>query len=143
MSGLASAHPAPHRDRVRLWVLLFGVIAAPLLWLAQLIVSYGLSAIVCYRGNHPTTIVSATPVRTALLAFDAVALIVGLAAALVAFASWRAVRAEQQSSGHQALDIGEGRTRFMALWGIMSSLCFLGAIIFHTLASIMAPLCVR
>jgi len=135
MSALAAAHPAPHRDRVRLWVLLFGIIAAPLLWLAQLILSYGISALACYGSDHPTTIASGASVRTALLVFDAVALSVSLAAAIVSFASWRAVRTEQQ--------FGEGRTRFMALWGIMSSLCFLGAIVFHTLASVMVPLCVR
>jgi hypothetical protein len=135
MTALAAAHPARHRDRVRLWVLVFGMAAAPLLWLAQLIVSYCVSAIACYGGDHPTTIASGAPVRTALLVFDAVALIVALAAAIVSFASWRTVRAEQ--------DIGGGRTRFMALWGIMSSLCFLGAIVFHSIASVMAPLCVR
>jgi hypothetical protein len=118
--------------RVRLWVLLFGMVAAPLLWLAQLILSYGISAVACYRGDHPTTIASGASIRTALLIFDAVALIVSLAAAIVSFASWRAVRTQI-----------EGRTGFMALWGIMSSLCFLGAIVFHTLASVMAPLCVR
>jgi hypothetical protein len=135
MTAPAGAHPAPHRDRVRLGLLVFGLVAAPLLWLAQLILSYGFSALVCYGGDHPTTIASGGPVRTALLVLDAVALIVALAAAIVSFASWRTVRAEQQ--------FGEGRTRFMALWGIMSSVCFLGAIVFHSLASVMAPLCVR
>jgi hypothetical protein len=138
-----TALAAPQRQRVRLWVLVFGVAAAPLLWLAQLIVSYGVSARACYGGDHPTTIASGVPLRTALVAFDAVALIVALTAALVSFASWRAVRAEQRSGHYLALEIGEGRTRFLALWGIMSSVCFLGAIVFHSLASVMAPLCVR
>ena len=115
MTALAAAHPA--RDRVRLWVLLFGVAAAPLLWLAQLILSYGVSAVVCYRGDHPTTIASGAAVRTALLVFDAVALVVALAAAMVSYSSWRAIRSAA----------GADRARFMALWGIMSSACFLGA----------------
>jgi hypothetical protein len=135
MTALAAAPPARQRARARLWVLLFGVAAAPLLWLAQLIVSYGVSALACYGGDHPITIASGGPIRTALVLFDAVALIVALAAAIVSFASWRVVSAEHESGGD--------RTRFLALWGIMSSVCFLGAIVFHSLASVMAPLCVR
>ena len=123
-------------DRVRLRVLLFGLVGAPPLWLAQLILSYAISAVACYGGDHPTTIASGGSLRTALFAFDAVALSLSLAAVIVACASWRAVRVQQQSGP-------EGRTRFVALWGVMSSLCFFSAIVFHTLASVMAPLCVR
>ena len=38
--------------------------------------------------------------------------------------------------------IGEGRARFMALWGIFSSLCFFCAILFNIIASVTVPLCV-
>jgi hypothetical protein len=143
MTALTASHPAPHRERVRLWMLIFGMIAAPSLWLAQLLLSYGISALACYGGDHPTTIAAGTPVRTALFAFDAVALIAALAGGIVSYTCWRAVHAEQQHGQHHALEVGEGRTRFMALWGIMSSLCFFGAIAFNTIASVMAPLCVR
>jgi hypothetical protein len=143
MTGVTALHPAPHRERVRLWLLMFGMIAAPGFWIAQLLLSYGVSAVACYGSDHPTSIASGTVVRTALFVFDAVALIAALAGGIVSYASWRAVRAQQQHGRHPALEVGEGRTRFMALWGIMSSLCFGGAIVFNTIASVMAPLCVR
>jgi hypothetical protein len=133
MTAIASSHPAPHRQQVRLWLLIFGLIAAPLLWLAQLLLGYGISAALCYGGDHPTTIAAGAPLRMVLFAFDAGALCVALIGVVVSYASWCTVRVQTD----------EGRTRFMALWGIMSSLCFLVAIIFNTLASVMAPLCIR
>jgi hypothetical protein len=33
--------------------------------------------------------------------------------------------------------------RFLAIWGLMSSLWFFGAILFNTIATIVAPLCTR
>jgi hypothetical protein len=143
MTAAAASHPAPHRQRVRLWVLMFGLVAAPIFWLAQLLLGYGVSAAACYGGDHPTTIASGASLRMALFSFDAAALIVALAGAAVSYASWHAVHGEQQSGPHHALEVGEGRTRFMALWGILSSLCFGGAIVFNTMASVMAPLCIR
>jgi hypothetical protein len=143
MTAMTASHPAPHREPVRLWLLLLGMVAAPGFWLAQLMLSYAVSAAACYGGDHPTSIASGTAVRTALFVFDAVALIAALAGGIVSYASWRAAHAQQQHGQHHALEVGEGRARFMALWGIMSSLCFLGAIGFNAIGSIMAPLCVR
>ena len=47
--------------------------------------------------------------------------------------SWRVL-----ASG---VDAGEGRNRFLALWGMMSSLWFFAAILFNIIASVTVPPC--
>ena len=143
MSDTSLNHPSPHRDRVSFWSLMFGACAAPIFWLGQMTLGYGVSALVCYGSDHPTTIASAVTLRGALIVFDVVAIAAALAGLIVSFACWRIVRREKEGGRSHALDIGDGRTRFMALWGIMSSLWFLGAIVFSTIASVTVPLCVR
>ena len=62
---------------------------------------------------------------------------------IVSWMSWNATQDEKKGGAHEALHTGEGRARFMALWGIMSSLWFLGAIVFGTIGSMVVPLCAR
>ena len=49
-----------------------------------------------------------------------------------AFVSWR---------GLAGVRPRQGRNRFLALWGMMSSLWFFAAILFNVFASIMVPPC--
>jgi hypothetical protein len=143
MTDTAVAHPSPHRHRVSFAALMFGMIAAPIFWLGHLMLSYGVSAVACYGSDHPTIIASATALRSALIVFDSIAIIAAIAGGIVSYMSWRRVRNEKEGDQRQALEIGDGRARFMALWGIMSSLWFLGAIVFSTIASVTVPLCIR
>lgn len=143
MSDASTDHPAPHRGLVSFWSVMFGACAAPIFWLGQMILGYGVSAFVCYRGDHPARIASASALRGTLIAFDVVAIAAALAGLTISFMCWRIVREEKAGGGSHAIDIGDGRTRFMALWGIMSSLWFLGAIIFSTIASVTVPICTR
>ena len=122
---------------------MFGMTAAPIFWLGQLLLSYGVSAAACYGSNHPTTIASGSTLRLPLYAFDAIAIFSGFAGGIVAFACWQAVKEEKGGGQHHAIDAGEGRARFMALWGLLSSVCFLVGIIFATIGTIEAPLCIR
>jgi hypothetical protein len=129
MSGAA---PVVHRTPARFAALMFGACAAPIFWLGQMMLGYWVSAAACYGGDHPTTIASGTALRSALIVFDAVAIVAALAGGIVAFICWRRVGS-----------LDEGRARFMAIWGILSSLWFLGAIVFGTIASVTVPLCIR
>ena len=137
----ATTHPAPNRDKVSFWALMFGCCAAPVFWLGQLGLGYWVSAQVCYGGDHPTVTQMPGTLHTALIVFDIVAIVAALAGLTVSFASWRATQEEKEGGAHRALHIGEGRARFMALWGIMSSLWFLGAIVFETIGSLVVPVC--
>ena len=121
--------PAPETREPRFLWLLFGCTAAPLFWLGQMMLGYGVTAYVCYPGDHPIGLMSAGPLSGILLLMDAVALVACAAGAAVSWRAWR-------RSGP-----GGGRNRFLALWGLMSSLWFFAAILFNAFASIMVPIC--
>jgi len=121
--------PAPEtREPHFLW-LLFGASAAPLVWLGQTMLSYGVTAYGCYPGDHPVLAISRQRLGAAVIVFDVVALIVAAAGLAVAWRSWRTVTRHA------------GRNRFLAQWGIFSSLCFLVGIVFNIVVSIMVTPC--
>lgn len=130
------AHLAPRRRPVRFWTLMFGTCAAPIFWLGQLMLGYWVTAVACYGGDHPTTIESDSALRSVLIAFDAVAIIAAVLGLLVSYVCWR-------NASEVSYNTTMGRARFMAIWGIWSSLCFLLAILLSTISSIAVPLCTR
>jgi hypothetical protein len=136
------SHPAPHRDRAGFAVLLFGTCAAPIFWLGQLMLGYGVTAYTCYPGAHPETLADPGTLLSMLMVFDAVALAACVAGGTVSLWAWRQTRDESKGGPRHALHAGEGRTRFLALWGILSSLWFFLAILFNTIASLTVPPCV-
>ena len=121
--------PAPETRSVRFHWLLFGVGAAPLFWAGQVMLAYGVTAYACYPGDHPVALADAGGLRLVLLLFDGVALAGCGAGALVSWRLWPRV------------EHGPGRNRFLALWGLLSSLGFLVAILFNIIASLMVPPC--
>jgi hypothetical protein len=132
---------APRARRAGFLVLLFGACVAPVFWLGQLMLSYWITAFGCYPGDHPAPLISTSTLQTALIAFDAAALLACAAGGVVSWRSWQRTRHESQGGHEHALHTGEGRSRFLALWGIMSSLWFFGAILFNTIASLTVPPC--
>jgi len=109
--------------------LLFGCCAAPLAWLGQVMLGYGVTAAICYPGDHPIGQGSRGPLSAALIGFDLFALAVCAAGAFVSWRGWGRVRPS------------DGRNRFLALWGAMSSLWFFVAVLFNVIASVMVPPC--
>jgi hypothetical protein len=141
MSMLDPTGPAPETRSVRFLWLLFGASVAPLFWLGQLMLGYGVTAYICYPGDHPEPLIQTRPLFMALVAFDAVALAACAAGAVVSWRIWQ--RGKDSHSERQfTVHLGEGRIRFLALWGIMSSLWFFFAILFNTIASVTVPPCV-
>jgi hypothetical protein len=120
-------HPSPHRDRVGRWMLAFGLLGAPLAWSLQLLVNASLAGYSCYPHDVPL----ATPLFDGLdaVAFgvEALAARVCVAAGAAAWLSWRRSRGEKGGSGHHLIESGDGRSRFMAMAGLMTSLLFLVA----------------
>ncbi|GJG86952.1 hypothetical protein tb265_21330 [Gemmatimonadetes bacterium T265] len=124
----ADAHAAPHRDRVRLPALWAGLFAGPLLWGAQTLANYAVVAHGCY----PTSTPRATPtfgVWGLAVAVSVVAALGTAAAGAVALRSWRATREETGGPTESLLDTAEGRTRFMAMTGLVLSGLFLLAVL--------------
>jgi hypothetical protein len=129
MTALDPTGPAPAMREPRFLGLLFGCSAAPLFWLAQVILGYAVTAYLCYPGDHPVSLSATMPLFAALIALDIIALLACAAGALVSWRGWRRVRPA-------------GRNRFLALWGLMSSLWFFVAVMFNVIASLIVPLCV-
>lgn len=125
--GDGGNHPAPLRHRVRIGALWFGLTGAPAAWSAQLVASYAFSAHSCFPRLVPLSVPQggASTFMVLLLAGSVIALCVGALALITAVRSWHATVLETNASTHEALDVGEGRTRFMALAGIFVSTVFL------------------
>jgi hypothetical protein len=132
---------APETRRVGFLLLLFGATVAPIFWLGQLMLGYWVTAVGCYPGDHPVPLASTAPLVNALIAFDIVALLACAAGGAVSWRSWRHTRHEKEGDHSYALHTGEGRSRFLALWGMFSSLWFFGAILFNTIGSLTVPPC--
>lgn len=133
-------HPAPHRERVLLAALNFGLLAAPSAWALQLLINYAASSYACFPGGSPGS-ASGTGVWTALLIVELVALIVAVAGAAVAWRSWNITRHETSGHAQEMVDVGHGRTRFLAMWGLLISIGFSLAIVFSLAGLFMVPLC--
>jgi hypothetical protein len=123
MSGAA---PETHQPRF-LW-LLVGASAAPRAWLGQVALGFGVSAYICYPGDHPVSLAAHAPLFAVLMAFDVIALGLCIMGAWISWFYWR--------RGVQ------GRNRMLALWGLMSSLWFLAGVLFNIIASLAVPPCI-
>jgi hypothetical protein len=129
-SMTARVHPAPHGERAGPWRLAFGAIGGPLAWGIRLMVNYAFASHACFPGGAPRTYAMVGWLWPMLIAVDAVALLVAALAALVSFSTWRSTREESDGRAPEAIDIGEGRTRFLALWGMMTGTGFFIATVF-------------
>lgn len=130
---------APETHNVHFLTLLFGAAAAPIFWTGQVILGYAVTAYACYPGDHPVQVRFGGALFSTMLAFDIVALLACAAGALVSWRSWQKVR--QDHNHRHTLHTGEGRDRFLAMWGLLSSLWFFFAILFNTIASLTVSPC--
>jgi hypothetical protein len=139
----AIGHPAPHRARVRLGLIAFGLMAAPLAWGAQLVINYALASHACFPGGRPLQSVALGwgAVWSVLFVVELITLAIALAGAAAAHRSWRATRAESYGNTEEMTEAGRGRTRFLSLWGLMTSLGFSVAIGFSLIGLFAVPLC--
>jgi hypothetical protein len=129
------------RTPVNFLALLFGAAAAPIAWLGQIMLNYSVTAYACYPGDHPVTIASASALKAAMLAFDGVATLMTVAGGIVAWLCLMKTGIRlREGQPHPA---AEGRARFIAIWGIFSSLWFFGAVLFNTIASLTVPPCLN
>lgn len=114
-----------------LWRQGFCVYAAPAAWGAQLLIGYGLTAYACSPGRIALAQVAEGWgwTRSAALTVNLLAALVAVAAGLLSLSSWRAAREEAS------------RTRFLTVWGVLTSFGFLLAILFNTVMLLGAPAC--
>jgi hypothetical protein len=139
----AGSHPAPQRDRVSLAVLALILLVPPAAWALDLFWKYAVTSYVCATGNGPLR--AAPPsfrwVWTSLLVADAVALLLAAMTAWVSYGAWMRVRREVPGRAEHLAEIGEGRTRFLAFWGMLIALLVAVAILFSFVADVGLSLC--
>jgi len=85
------------------------------------------------------TLSSTSSLFTALLIFDVAALLAAAAGGLVSWQAWQ--RARKNGGDRHPPHAREGRNRFLAMWGMLSSLWFFFAILFNIIASVTVPPC--
>jgi len=132
---------APETRTVHFLTLLFGAILAPLFWTGQMLLGYAITAYACFPGDHPVQVSFGGTIFGTMLAFDIVALMASAAGGMVSWRSWRKIRPVHGSS-RPPRGVW-GRDRFLAMWGLMSSLWFFFAILFNTIASLTVTPCVN
>ena len=140
MSELALG-AAPETRRPHFWILVFGAAAAPLFWIGQLVLAYWVTAEACYPGDRPLNLADTGPLGLLLILFDGVAILGCCAGFAVAFVQLRRTPGPRAADPSHLLPTRTGRDRFLALWGVFSSLWFFFAILFNVIASLMVPLC--
>lgn len=134
-SGLYIGHPAPDRGRVGRGLLAFALFAAPLAWTLQILAGPVFGSFACPPGE------GADWAQAAMIAANLAALTLaaaGLVAARVCLG--RTGRSETESF-RGVLDAGEGRSRFLAVWGLFSGVLFVFAIAFNTVSVFWTGLC--
>lgn len=138
----APDHPAPRHHLVGLPELWFGLFGAPAAWSAQLISNYALMGHFCYPRDTPLASPTFGGVRALSIVISAILLLVGAAALATALHSWEAARYRRRAEHHEVAEIGEGRTRFMAMAGILVSGIFVYALLMAGIPLIAMPVCV-
>jgi hypothetical protein len=139
-------HPSPHRDRVSLLTLLLVLGAGPTAWILQLVVDFGVASDLCRQNGAPRAappISGWAPEHIFLVGSNLVCLAVALAGGFTALAAWRRTRQEKLGDAAVLIEVGEGRTRFLAACGMMSAAAFAVAILFDTAWPFFVPSCWR
>ena len=142
MTSLPSQHPSPHRRRIGLTSLLFCLAAPPMAWTSHLTANFAFADKVCFPGD--TALVgSGVPDRSPIIVYgpSAAALLICLIAAGIAYENWRRTREEKGGAYDALMEVGEGRTRFMALCGVFTAAGFGVATVFDSLSLFMARTC--
>ena len=138
-----SHHPAPHRQKVSPGALAFGLVGGPLAWFVQVCANYPMASWPCFPGEHRNLLPQPGSVWTlhAMIGASVAAFVIAVAAFVVAQRAFIRVRHESHGDHTHLLNVGSGRTRFLALWGMIFSAAFAVGIAMTVVAYIVLPRC--
>jgi hypothetical protein len=128
---------------VSLGALWFAILAAPLAWSTQELVSYGIASFLCRQKAESTGLIYAGNVSAAFMLVTLMTFAIAVAGGWVAVANWRKVRDVRRESNLSPREVHAERSRFMGRCGVICSVVFLGAFVFTTANLLIAPLCAR
>ena len=142
MAGYPIEHPAPFAGAVPKWLLFTALLASPIAWFVQLCAGYGLTSAACFPRQYPVADgLSLSPAAwPGSFALNIGCLVVAVAATLLSVWVWLRVRHEVSSS-FGLIEAGEGRTRYLAVWGIWTGVWFALDILFATIGMLEVGLC--
>lgn len=131
-------HPSPLRHKVSPWLLCAALFAAPTAWFVQLNISVllGMKRCSALSGDAASSLVT-----SGLVAVGLAALLIVLLALWAAARSWNLSRSEAGGGSHTALTNGHGRTRFLALAGLIANSMFLVAVGFSLIIPLLVVSC--
>lgn len=134
-------HPAARRHHFRLICLLIAVLAPPAGWSMHLIVNYASASRACFPDGTPQSGPSTQSLWLLLITIDIVSLAISGVAAALAYRSWKTSAAEMAEHASPMVETGEGRTRFLAIWGLLIGVGFFVAVIFDFVGLWILPIC--
>ena len=150
IAASAAGHPAPERGSASLAALWFGLLGGPAAWSILTLVNLPLASHACFPRLYPLAAPVTGGLRGMAAAVGIAAIAVCVAALVVSWGAWRRTRGEHQQGsgrgrahdpGSALLETGEGRTRFMALAGVLTSILFLLASAAHLAAIFLVSPC--
>jgi hypothetical protein len=136
-------HPAPHRQRVTTLASLFGLVGGPLAWLIEVCAGFALASPACFSN----TLRSARPppqlawTWPAMIGLMLMCVLVALAACAVSYRALLHTRSESPGDHEHLIEVGAGRTRFLALWGTLLGAGFAVAAAATAVAFVVIPRC--
>jgi hypothetical protein len=138
-----SHHPAPHRERVSIWAILYGLFIGGIVWAGHLMLNFGLAVHACYPGDIPLARADsgahwAWPL---MLALDIIALALIASGFWVSYRCWVFTGEESEGRYHHLMDVGEGRTRFLGIVGMSFAVTFFLLTLTDTISLAMVPIC--
>jgi hypothetical protein len=140
---IAGSHPAPHRGRVALAAWLLGLVAAPAAWALNLLIKYALVSYACFPDDTPLRSVGTGHdwVTAVCYGVEVGAFAIAAAALWVSYGNWSRTREESAGPIAHLAEAGEGRTRFLSLWGMLIGALVATSIAFGVIANLRLPAC--
>ncbi|MBY0226949.1 MAG: hypothetical protein K2Q28_14190 [Hyphomicrobium sp.] len=133
-------HPAPHRESINMWLLMFGLFGSALAWSLQLNTGAALGGLLCASGDGPDG-KNFAGAHVLLVAINGLALAISMASLWASYRTLVHTGHMHEGNTGDLLDAGEGRTRFLAMWAVFTSLLFTIAVAFNTLTALWGSIC--
>jgi hypothetical protein len=121
----------------------FALFGGPLAWFIQLNVGFALASQPCFSGGERTVVPHFTPDWTwaSMIGVTVIACAVALLAALISLRVYSRTEGEAAGDHRHMLEVGSGRTRFLALWGVLLAAGAALAIALTAVAFFVLPRC--